>query len=244
MSNEKNILILGAKSDIAVSAAHKFASKGYNLQLASRNSQELALVSEELSIKYDISVSIYELDIVNFKTFQSFVRSLKVMPHIVLCAVGILGKQIDDQKIIEDSLLIMQTNYLGPSLLLGEFANHFEKRGFGSIIGISSVAGERGRASNYIYGSSKSGFTAYLSGLRARLDKSNVSVLSIIPGFVNTKMTNHLNFPKILTSSTKYISNIIYSNRMRSKEIIIFPWNIIMAVIKLIPTFIFKKMKL
>ena len=127
---------------------------------------------------------------------------------------------------------------------MGEIANHFEKRGYGSIIGISSVAGERGRASNYIYGSAKSGLTAFLSGLRNRLYKKNVSVLSVLPGFVNTKMTNEIKLPKLITGNVEKISNLIFTKKKESKTIYIFPWKLIMMIISFIPESIFKKLKL
>ncbi|SVC57263.1 uncharacterized protein METZ01_LOCUS310117, partial [marine metagenome] len=142
--------------------------------MAARNSSELDAVVSDLKIRYEINVSAYELDILKYETFTDFIDSLGCLPDIALCAVGILGNQTDDEKNFSNSSLVMRTNYEGPSLLLGEIANRFEMRGSGSIIGISSVAGDRGRASNYIYGSAKSGFTAFLSGLRNRLHKSNV----------------------------------------------------------------------
>ena len=152
MSKNKTILIIGAKSDIAVAVAYKFASEGYNLQLAARNSSELDAVISDLKIRYEINVSNHEIDILKYETFSDFIDSLGCLPDIALCAVGILGNQTDDEKCSLNSSLVMRTNYEGPSLILGEIANHFEIRGSGSIIGISSVAGVRGRASNYIYG--------------------------------------------------------------------------------------------
>ena len=148
MSKNKTILIIGAKSDIAFAAAKKFASEGYNLQLASRNPPKLDRVVSDLKIRYEINVSSYELDILKYETFGKFIDSLDCKPDIALCAVGLLGNQTDDEKSISNSVLVMRTNYEGPSILLGEIANLFEKRGSGSIIGISSVAGDRGRASN------------------------------------------------------------------------------------------------
>ena len=244
MSKNKTILIIGAKSDIAVAVAHKFASEGYNLQLAARNSSELDAVISDLKIRYEINVSNHEVDILKYETFSDFIDSLGCLPDIALCAVGILGNQTDDEKNFSNSSLVMRTNYEGPSLLLGEIANRFEKRGSGSIIGISSVAGVRGRASNYIYGSAKAGFTSFLSGLRNRLHKSNVSVLTILPGFVKTKMTNHLELPNLVTSSVPVIANLVFRNHKNSKIIYVFPWMIIMKLISLIPEFIFKKLSL
>ena len=122
----------------------------------------------------------------------------------------------------------------------------FEKRGKGIIVGMSSVAGDRGRGSNYIYGSSKSGFTSYLSGLRNRLNKSSVKVITVKPGFIKTKMTSHLELPKILTASPYDISNDIINSIKKGKNIIYSKWfwNWIMLIIKVIPESIFKKLNL
>ena len=244
MNKNNTILIVGAKSDIALAVANKFASEGFNIQLAARNSSELDVVVDDLKIRYKINVCTYEMDILRYDTFPSFVDSLDCLPDIVLCAVGILGNQKDDEKDCSNSALVVRTNFEGPSLLLGEIANLFEARRFGSIIGISSVAGDRGRASNYIYGSAKSGFTAFLSGLRNRLHSSNVNVLTVLPGFVRTKMTDHLELPGLLTSSDKAIANIAYKSFRKSKIIYVFPWIIIMKLISLIPESIFKRLSL
>lgn len=244
MSKNETMLIIGAKSDIAIAVAKKFASEGYNLQLAARNSSELDAVVSDLKIRYEINVSNYEVDILKYETFSDFIDSLGCLPDIALCAVGILGNQRDDEKNFSNSSLVMRTNYEGPSLLLGEIANRFENRGSGSIIGISSVAGNRGRASNYIYGSAKSGFTAFLSGLRNRLHKSNVNVLTVLPGFVDTKMTQHLQLPSFVTCSPVRIAKNIFFNFSKNKNHYIFPWNIIMLIIKLIPEKLFIKLKL
>ena len=244
MSKNKTILIIGAKSDIALAVAKKFASKGYNLQLAARNSSELGVIVSDLKIRHKINVSNYELDILKYKTFGDFINSLDCLPEIAFLAVGILGNQKSDENNLSNSALVMRTNYEGPSLFLGEIANHFEKRGYGSIIGISSVAGERGRASNYIYGSAKSGFTAFLSGLRNRLHKSNINVLTVLPGFVNTKMTHEMKLPRLITGNVEKISNLIFIKKRQSKTIYIFPWRFIMIIILSIPESIFKKLNL
>ena len=244
MSKNKTILIIGAKSDIALAVAHKFASEGYNLQLAARNSSELEPTVSNFKIRYEINVSTYELDILKYDTFIDVIDSLDCLPDVALSAVGILGNQKNEEKKILDSSLVMRTNYEGPSLLLGEIANLFEKRGSGSIIGISYVAGDRGRSSNYIYGSSKSAFTAFLSGLRNRLHVSNVNVLTVLPGFVKTKMIKNIETPAILTSLPINLSESIFRNCFKSKLLYPFPWRIIMHAIRNIPESIFIKLKL
>lgn len=244
MSKNKTMLIIGANSDIAVAVAIKFASEGYDLQLAARNSSELDTLVKDLMIRYETNVSVYGLDILDYESFPSFFDSLNPLPDIAFCAVGILGNQKDDEKNFLNSSLVMRTNYEGPSLLLGEIANLFEERGSGSIIGISSVAGDRGRASNYVYGSAKAGFTAFLSGLRNRLFASNVNVLTVLPGFVRTKMTKDLQLPRLITANTEQISTIIFKNKDQDKEIYPNPWQFIMFIIKMMPLSIFKRLKI
>ena len=244
MIKNKTILIIGAKSDIAVAIAYKFASKGWNLQLTSRNCSELKLLVNDIKIRYEVDISVYELDILNFDSFEDILNSLNCLPEIALCSVGLLGKQKDDETNMLNSLLSMKTNYLGPSLLFGEIANRFEKRGSGSIIGISSVAGDRGRASNYIYGSAKSGFSTFLSGLRNRLNKSNICVLTVLPGFVKTKMIDNINTPSIITSKPKTIAKLIYKNCFKSKIIYPYPWQFILFIVKVLPENIFKRLNL
>ena len=126
MSTNKTILIIGAKSDIALAVAHKFASEGYNLQLAARNHSELDVVVDDLKIRYEINVSTHELDILEYSTFSDFMDSLDCLPDIALCAVGILGFQQEDVNSFSDSTIVMRTNYEGPTLFLGEIANRFD----------------------------------------------------------------------------------------------------------------------
>jgi short-subunit dehydrogenase len=116
----------------------------------------------------------------------------------------------------------------------------------GIIIGISSVAGERGRASNYLYGSAKAGFTAYLSGLRNRLYPLGIRVITLKPGFVYSKMTEHLTLPPRLTASPEQVAKVVIKNLSSGSEIIYVKpiWAIIMTIIRLIPEFFFKKLKL
>tara|TARA_Y200000002_G_C22681061_1_gene664113 strand:- start:734 stop:1474 length:741 start_codon:yes stop_codon:yes gene_type:complete len=243
----KSILIIGAKSDVAIAVAYKFAQNGFDLLLAGREISELQEQCSDIEIRFDVSVKKFELDILNYTSFEKFISELNHIPKVVFCAVGALGKQKEDERNIETTSMVMKTNYEAPSLLLGLFANIFEKRKEGTIIAMSSVAGERGRGSNYIYGSSKSGFTAFLSGLRNRLHKSNVRVVSVVPGFIKTKMTKGLNLPKLLTTNPEDIANVIFKSfKNKSKNIIFYKriWFFIMIIIKNIPESIFKRLKL
>ena len=163
-----SILILGGGSDIGLAIARLFASHGYDIYLAARNIKNLELSQADLESSYKIKVILLEFDILATNSHKIFLDNLNQIPENVVCTVGYMGEQIRNQKSQNERALVIRTNYEGPVNILSEIANYYEKNQSGTIIGISSVAGERGRATNYIYGCSKSGFTALLSGLRNR----------------------------------------------------------------------------
>ncbi|PWT97795.1 MAG: short-chain dehydrogenase, partial [Bacteroidetes bacterium] len=144
------------------------------------------------------------------------------------------------------TLKTINTNYTGAVSVLNVIANDFAARKQGVIVGISSVAGERGRQSNYIYGSAKSGFTAYLSGLRNRMFHYGVHVVSVLPGFVYTRMTEHLQLPKLLTAQPEDVADSVYKAVVKKKNIVYVKWfwKWIMLIIRSIPESMFKKRKL
>ena len=168
---KKSVLILGAQSDIAKSIAHEFGKNKYNLVLAARNIEELKIQSTDLKLRYNINIEIYEFDILKTQNYQNFIKNLKEIPPILICAVGLMGDQKENEKNYNLRTNVLRTNYESPINIISEFANIYENLGYGTIVGISSVAGDRGKSSNYIYGSAKAGFTAFLSGLRNRLAK-------------------------------------------------------------------------
>ena len=134
--------------------------------------------------------------------------------------------------------------FFGLANLLNIISNDFEERKSGVIVGISSVAGDKGKKSNYVYGAAKSSLTVYLSGLRNRLYSSNVIVMTVIPGFVDTKMTKDMDLPSFLTVSPNKVALSIYNAQLKGKNIIYIKWiwKWIMLIIKLIPESMFKKM--
>jgi len=157
-----------------------------------------------------------------------------------------LGDQKKQQKEFELAKLALDTNFMAAISVLEPVASDFEQRKFGFIVGISSVAGDRGRASNYIYGSSKAGLSVYLEGLRHRLFKSNVRVLIVKPGFVATKMTANMDLPQGLTADPNQVADAIYKGVSKKKNTIYIKsiWRYIMMIIRLIPESIFKKLNL
>jgi hypothetical protein len=139
----------------------------------------------------------------------------------------------------------METNYLAPALLLAEIANRMQARNRGTIVALSSVAGDRGRASNYTYGSAKAGFTAFLSGLRARLFGTAVRVITVKPGYVATRMTASMNTPRILTAQAEEVATAVLKACRRRRDVIYVRtiWRPIMALVRLLPETAFKRMR-
>lgn len=242
----KCVLILGASSDIAKATARQYAKKGYTVLLAGRSAETLEAFSKDLTIRYKIVAKFVAFDAADISSHAAFYQRLDPVPDIVVCAFGYLGDQDTAQQQWEESNRIIQANYTGAVSILNIVANQMETRKAGVIVGISSVAGERGRQSNYIYGSAKAGFTAYLSGLRNRLVRSGVHVVTVKPGFVDTKMTSGLKLPAPLTARPEQVATKIVRAAERKTNVIyvLWMWRWIMLIIKSIPEGIFKKLKL
>jgi short-subunit dehydrogenase len=240
------VLIMGAKSDIAKALARKYAENGYNLYLAARKSNELEAFSNDINIRTQRTVKCVELDILDYASHQPFYDTLEEKPLGVISAVGYLGNQTKAQSEFSEAQKIIDTNYTGVVSLLNIIADDFEKRKNGFIVGISSVAGDRGRKSNYFYGSAKAALTAYLSGLRNRLYKSQVHVMTVKPGFVATKMTEGMDLPEKLTAKSENVAQDIYQAQQKGKNVLYtkWIWRWIMLIIKAIPEWKFKGMNL
>jgi decaprenylphospho-beta-D-erythro-pentofuranosid-2-ulose 2-reductase len=240
------VLIIGAKSDIAKAIAREYASHGYDLYLAARNVSELETFANDIKIRFERNVKSIELDILNYVSHNDFYNSLEEKPLGVISAVGYLGEQNQAQNDFSETQKIIDTNYTGIVNLINIIANDFEQRKNGFIVVISSVAGDRGRKSNYIYGSAKAALTAYLSGLRNRLYDSNVHVLTVKPGFVATKMTEGMDLPEKLTAKPEDVAKDVYKAQQNGNNVLYtkWIWKWIMLIIRNIPEFQFKKMNL
>lgn len=243
---EENVLILGATSDMAVAIARQLAIEGYSITLAGRNTERLSAIEGDIRIRYKAMVTSVYFDALDFNSHQVFYNSLPEKPDIVICVFGLLGDQAEAENNWASCLEILNSNYTGAVSILNVAANDFERRKKGLIAGISSVAGERGRQSNYLYGSAKAGFTAYLSGLRNRLYPHGVHVITVKPGFVKTKMIENLKTPGPLTASPKKVAEKISKAILRKHNTIyvLSIWGLIMMVIRAIPESIFKRLKL
>lgn len=228
------------------SLAKDFGNHGSNLILTSRNKGQLDSFKSDLEIRNEINCDIELFDVLNFESHELFYKNLKNKPDIVITCIGYLDNQEYSQNYFEESLKSIQTNFTGLVSILNIISIDFQKRKSGIIVGISSVAGDRGRGSNYIYGSSKSAFTSYLSGLRNILSESGVSVITVKPGFIKTKMTIHLNLPNLFTATSEEVSKKIIKSIIRKTNIVYIKWfwRIIMYLIILIPENIFKRLRL
>ena len=243
---QETVLILGARSGMAIAIAHHFASLGYTIQLAARNLEELQPMKSDLELRYEIPVSIHEFDVLATDSHDVFIEKLPKLPDIAICAVGVLADQESCDKDPVLATSVIRTNFEGPAIIFTLLANHFEQRGTGILIGISSVSGLRGRTKQAYYGAAKSGFSTVLAGLRNRLAKKNVHVITVLPGFVATRMTENLDLPARLTAQPEEVAQAILKAVKKKKNVIyVRPiWRLIMLIIRLIPENIFKKMNI
>ena len=241
--NKETILILGAKSDIGIALAHEFAKNKNKIILAGRNIVKLENERKAIMSLYSVEVVLHEFNVLNLSDHLKLINELKNLPSIVISTIGLLGNQDEDELNSEKAIKVIKSNYEGPALIFLKFAKKFEQRGYGTLVGFSSVAGERGRANNYIYGSAKSGFTTFLSGLRNKYSSKGVHVITVLPGYVFTKMTKNMNLPKFLTAQPKEVAQDVVKALSNNKNIIFTPsiWRLIIFILKLIPESLFKK---
>jgi hypothetical protein len=242
----KQVLILGATSDIAKALAYKFASEGYNLTLAARKAERLAEVATDIEIRHNVKSEAVEFDALDYAGHAAFYEGLSRKPDLAICVFGYLGQQQKAQVDFAEAEKIINANYTGAVSILNIIANDFEQRRSGVIIGFSSVAGDRGRGSNYFYGSAKAALTTYLSGLRNRLAKANVNVITVKPGFVRTKMTAHLPLPGPVTATPEQVARAVFkAYRAGSHQVYtLWLWRYLMWLIRNIPEPIFKRLNL
>jgi decaprenylphospho-beta-D-erythro-pentofuranosid-2-ulose 2-reductase len=242
-----SVLILGATSAIARATAVAFAKGGAALFLASRDEEELQRIAADIHLRYGTVVNHGLFDAEATDTHEAFFNTVvAAMPSLsgVVLAFGLLG----DQQAARDFKVgakVIACNFSGAASILSYCADYFETLQNGFIIGISSVAGDRGRQSNYVYGAAKGALSLYLQGLRNRLYKNGVRVITIKPGFVDTAMTYGL--PGLfLVASPQAIGERILRALDKSADVVYLPWfwRYIMLIIKHIPEFIFKRMKL
>ena len=243
----QKILVLGATSGIAEATCRIWAAQGHSLFLVARNPEKLAAVAADLRVRGASYVDTAVADLDDTDQHPALlahaINSLTGM-DIAYLAHGVLGDQSQAEQDFNTAAHILHTNFMAPVSLLTWLANFCVQRHSGTLAVLSSVAGDRGRKSNYVYGSSKAGLSAFLGGLRNRVDREGVTVLTIKPGPVKTAMTASMDQKKM--ADVDQVAQTIVKAIAAKKDTLYVPflWQPIMCIIRHIPERIFKELNL
>jgi short-subunit dehydrogenase len=250
MSSDKafpsNILALGATSAIAEATLRLFAERGARFFLVARNPDKLAAVAGDLLTRGASHVATHVMDLDDTAGHSAMLAAAAEnlgTIELALLAHGVLGDQLQAEARFPIAEAILETNFIAPVSLITWLANYFEASHQGTLAVISSVAGDRGRKSNYVYGASKGALNIFVDGVRNRIDRSGVCVLTIKPGFVATPMTAHLPQNALFATPSKVASGIFNAVKKR-KDVVYVPafWAVIMVILRMVPRRIFKKL--
>lgn len=244
----KKTLIIGANSAIAQATARHLAKRGDAIYLLGRDDKRLADTAEDLKARGAAQVQHAVSDALDGAGQQAAVdNAIEALGELdcVLIAYGTLPNQTECQDSVEDTRKEFEINAISIISLLTGLANYFERRGSGTIAVITSVAGDRGRQSNYVYGAAKAAVAVFLQGLRNRLHPAGVQVLTVKPGFVDTPMTREFNKGPLWASPDDVAQSIV-RGLDKGADVIYAPWfwRYIMLVITAIPELVFKRLKL
>jgi decaprenylphospho-beta-D-erythro-pentofuranosid-2-ulose 2-reductase len=242
------IVVIGASSALAYEAAKHFAHEGAEILLVGRTASKLESIASDLKVRGAGRVEMYLLDLCDLSRHQElWDQALGRLGEIdiLLVAYGTLGDQRRCELSVEETLREFNNNCTSVIALLTIGANYFEQRRRGCIAVITSVAGDRGRKSNYVYGTAKAALNTFLQGLRNRLASSGVTVITIKPGLVATPMTAHMR-TGFLTANAQAVGQGIYRAIVKRKEVVYLPWywQPIMLIVKSIPERVFKRLSL
>lgn len=240
------ILALGATSAIAEATLRLFAARGASFFLVARNADKLNAVAADLRTRGAATVATHVMDLDDTAAHPAMLASAAGnlgTIELALLAHGVLGDQQQAEASYPVAEAVLGTNFMAPVSLITWLANYFESTHQGTLAVISSVAGDRGRKSNYVYGASKGALTIFLDGVRNRIDRSGVHVLTIKPGFVATPMTAHLPQGPLFAPPSKVAAGILRAIEKR-KDVVYVPgfWAVIMLIIRMIPRRIFKRL--
>jgi decaprenylphospho-beta-D-erythro-pentofuranosid-2-ulose 2-reductase len=244
----RRILITGATSAIAQEAARHFAADGDAFLLVGRDSEKLAAVADDLRARGANEVAVEVVDLIDLARCSRLIGEA-VEKLGGLDALLIAQGTLPDQTACEENPVLalreFSINAMGPITLLLRAATHFENQGSGCIAAITSVAGVRGRRSNYVYGSAKAAVSTFLEGLRGRVGRAGVSVVDVRPGFVETPMTAHLP-KKVLFAGAASVGQRVYRAMVAGEDVVYTPWfwRWMALAIQLIPRSIFTKLSI
>lgn len=245
----ENVLIVGATSTIARHVAERWAGRGTVLHLAARDAEEAERIGRDLRVRHGASVSWSAFEATDYDQHAALLDKAKTeMEGLdgIFVAVGMLGDQVEAEQETEHLRQIIEVNYTAVASLLTHAARRLEAQGHGWIAALSSVAGDRGRPSNYAYGSAKAGLTTFLDGLRGRLYESGVHVCTVKPGPTDTKMTFGMDDPPPLMADPERVARDIVTAIDNRTDVCYTPpiWRYVMAALRLIPASIFKTLDL
>ncbi|MDR6515662.1 SDR family NAD(P)-dependent oxidoreductase [Chryseobacterium camelliae] len=241
------MIVLGSTSEVAQAFVEKALQEGEKFEkiyLVTSNRETTERFARHIDVKFFQQSEVIELDLMKEIDYN---RLDSVHSQLLFCAAGYLGEGSEEGLYDNrNTERIISINYSRLVPVINYFAHKFESRRSGTIIGLSSVAGDRGRQSNFIYGSAKAAFTAYLSGLRNYLFEKKVHVMTVKPGFMATKMTEGMPLNPALTATPKQAAaHIFKAYKSRRNITYVLPvWAVIMMIIRNIPEFLFKKLKL
>jgi short-subunit dehydrogenase len=232
---------------MAVATARLYAARGARLYLVARNREKLTAAADDLRVRGAAQVEIAVLDLLAISRHEAVVDDAFLKfggLDVALVAHGILPVQARCEADVQTTLNTLEVNFNSAIAMLTLLANRFEAQRHGSIAVISSVAGDRGRQSNYVYGATKGGLNVFLQGLRNRLSRSGVTVVTLKPGFVDTPMTAGI--PKnALFASPATAGRGIYRAIEAGRDVAYIPafWRVILLAVKSIPESIFKRLR-
>lgn len=244
----QNVMVIGATSGIAQSICRVLAERRCRLFLIARDADKLGAVEADLRVRGADIAGTALADLAESAAHPAMIASAWQQLGTVDAAIiahGTLGDQNQAERSWADAAAILNVNFIAVASLVNCLANDFEKQGFGQLVAIGSVAGDRGRKTNYIYGAAKAGVATLIEGVRHRLAPRGIHVLLIKPGFVDTPMTAHL--PRSpLTASPDYVARKIVSAMDAGKSVIYVPffWRPIMWIIRSLPERIFNRLSI
>ena len=246
--SDRRALILGARSAIARALADRLAGDGRDLVLAARRCPRLEPMAADLRLRRERQVDLLEFDALDLEAHAGLadrVREASGPFDLVVCVFGYSGDPHEARHDTREMTATLTTNFTAAAVCLGHLANDLEARREGGIIAVSSVAGDRGRQSNYVYGASKGGLSVFLQGLRNRLAPAGVHVMTVKPGFVDTPMTEGREGLFLVASPERVAADVLRAWRRR-RNVVYTPWfwRWILLLVRLVPEGVFKRLKL
>jgi decaprenylphospho-beta-D-erythro-pentofuranosid-2-ulose 2-reductase len=247
LARTRRIVILGSTSGIAVEVQRQLARRGCDLLLVARSPERLADLQADLAIRGARQVLTFSADLASIHQHAAifnFVRYNFPDFDTVLLAYGSMRDQKDSETSVDAMMEELQVNFVSATAILTLFTADLERRGSGCVAAITSVAGDRGRRSNYVYGSAKGALSLFLQGLRSRLHPAGVRVITIKPGPVQTPMTDHLPNSARFADPMQVACDIVHALEHRAPDVLYTPkiWRYIMSAVRHIPEGIFKQL--